>query len=778
MENSLITLVIRFRWFLLVMTLLMSVGSAYGLKFFKFDSSPKAFVDDDNAGYNQLLDIEDEFGRTNTAVILIAPAPGVSLDKRNNFMFERKQLDVLVEFTDKAWMLPNVLRVDSLINHQHTWGEDDSLFVESLLEEPELLSDEDIDKAASVLTKEPVLLDRLLSADGNYTGMVVKFNLDRDDQTSANISGAAIYELFDELENKYPDIRIYASGTLLNNYITMKLATTDTSKVVGIMYLVMFVLLAVLLRSILAMLIIVFVTIISLLAGVGLACWGGSVFTSLTISSISIIITVTIAHCVHIFIGFFQKYRHGQEKMDALSSTLSINLQPVFLTSFTTVIGFLSMNISDMPPMRDLGNISACGVIVAFFCSYTILPALIALLPLNRKLSNKDKTDARKEGFAQIMDKTADIVVRNHKLLLAICVVVSALSVYLAFQNVINDRMAEAIDKPHPVREGIEMVDKHMGGLYNIQFQFAAEQGQTISSPEYLKALDAFAEYMRQQPEVTNVFTFSDVIKRLNRNLHDDNPDFYQIPESSELASQYLLLYEMSLPAGMDLSNQLSSDKTSSRVVVTFKSLDTYGVTDLRKRITDWQSENMPEYMRYNGTSYTIIWNDLTIDALGGSIKGALIALCLISLVLAVVFRSISLGIISFIPNLLPAAYGFAFWKLYSGELNLGVMMVLTITIGIVVDDTVHFMSKYQRAFKESGGDAAEAVRSAFANVGPALFLTTLVLMTGFGIMVNSQFVANSTQGLMICAVLLSALTLDFFMLPPMLMLLKGKKGK
>jgi predicted RND superfamily exporter protein len=146
-----------------------------------------------------------------------------------------------------------------------------------------------------------------------------------------------------------------------------------------------------------------------------------------------------------------------------------------------------------------------------------------------------------------------------------------------------------------------------------------------------------------------------------------------------------------------------------------------------------------------------------------------------ISLVGIVVFRSVKLGLISFIPNLLPAAFGFAFWRLYDGELNFGLMMVLTITIGIVVDDTVHFLSKYQQAFKDGAEDIDAAIKSAFAHVGPALLVTTLVLMTGFAIMMSSQFVANGTQGLLICAVLFFALLLDFFMLAP---LLKGLRAK
>lgn len=770
MEQQLSTFAIRYRWPLFFLTLMFSVFAAYGMKHFQFDGSPKAFVDDDDKGFHMLTELEDEFGRTNNAVILIGPPSGVKVDDDSAYIFERKQLEMLSEFTDKAWLLPNALRVDSIINHQHTWGDEESLYVESLLEDLTLLTDEDINKAKDILLNEPVVVNRILTSDGNYAGVIINFAISEKDQAAANDSGRAIYELVDEFRAKYPSVQIYPSGTIVNNFVTMELAFTDTSSVVGMMYIMMFVLLAILLRSVLAMLVIVLVTIVSVIAGIGVACWFGSVFTSLTMSSISIIITVTIAHCVHIFIGFFQLYRYGEDKNTALLKTLTINLQPVFLTSLTTVVGFFSMNLSDMPPMRDLGNISAAGVAVAFFCTYTMLPALISLMPFNRKAKPKG------QGFDRFMDALADFVIRRHKILLVLCIVLSAMSLYLSFQNVVNTDLSKAVDRPHFIRDDNDMVDEHLGGIFNIQYQFTAKEGRSITDPEYLAALDAFTAYVRQQPEVKSVFSFSDVIKRLNKNLNNDDDSFYQIPDDGELAAQYLLLYEMSLPAGVDLSNQIASDKKSTRVAVTFTNLDTQAVREFWERLYDWQQLNMPEYMRYVGSSYTTIWTDLTRNVLVSSIKGALLALFLISLILMVVFRSVKYGLISLVPNLLPAAVGFGFWKLYSGELNFGLMMVLTISIGIVVDDTVHFISKYLRALKESGGDSVEAVRQAFGNVGMALFITTFVLVTGFSCLMASQFFDNSTQGLLICVVLVAALILDFLMLPPLLLLLNRRR--
>ena len=765
MSETISYLCVKYRWVLFFLSLLFSLVGGYGLKYFVVDGSPKALIDEGNDDLERLELLEDEFGRTNNAVILLGPKDEIGA-QYSNFMFGKEQISALSEITSKSWLLPRAVRVDSITNYQHSWSEGDDLYVDSLLDEYQNLSEEKVEYVISTLTNEPGVVRRIITEDGNRAGVIVKFQVEDGDQETENLIGESIYNLAGEIEKKYPSIDVSLSGTIVNNYVTMQVAVSDTSRVIGVMYLVMFALLAIMLRSVKVMLSIITITVFTVITGLGIACWFGTVFTSMSLSASSIIITVAIAHCVHLIMGFQISFNQGMDKISAIEKSLKINLKPVFLTSLTTIIGFASMNLSSLPPVRNIGNISACGVAVAFFLSYTMLPALISSMRFKRRVG----TNSVYQNFMQFI---SSFVVKNHKILLLISTVTCVFSVYLATQNVINDRMYAAIDKPHFIRDDNEIVDKHLGGIYNIQYQLAADRMKSITDPEYLISLDRFTEFLRSQPDVTNVFSFSDVIKRLNKNLHSDDQKWYRVPENQELAAQYLLLYEMSLPAGVDLSNQVAVDKMSTRLVVTFASTDSVGVNDLRKRISDWMDDNLPTYMHYKGLSYITVWTDLSLAALSTSLEGALVALAIISFMLVIVFRSTQYGLVSIIPNLLPAALGFAFWKLYSGELQFGLMMVLTITIGIVVDDTVHFLAKYKQAIENGAKTASDAVREAFINVGPALLITTTALVSGFMVMAASQFFSNSTLGILVSAVLLSALLLDFLMLPPLLIMLK-----
>ena len=149
---------------------------------------------------------------------------------------------------------------------------------------------------------------------------------------------------------------------------------------------------------------------------------------------------------------------------------------------------------------------------------------------------------------------------------------------------------------------------------------------------------------------------------------------------------------------------------------------------------------------------------------------GISFALILISALLGVALRSVRYGLISLLPNLAPAAMGFGIWYFIDGQVGLALSVVAGMTLGIVVDDTVHFLSKYRHARIDKGKNAEEAVHYAFASVGRALWITTLVLVAGFLVLAQSSFKINADMGLLTAITILIALVVDFLFLPPLLM--------
>jgi predicted RND superfamily exporter protein len=312
-------------------------------------------------------------------------------------------------------------------------------------------------------------------------------------------------------------------------------------------------------------------------------------------------------------------------------------------------------------------------------------------------------------------------------------------------------------------------MEQTISGMTNLSIAIKTNESQGIADPVFLQAIGDFTEWLRVQPETDHVATLSDVYKRLNKNMHGDDPSYYQLPLDRELAAQYLLLYEMSLPYGLDLNNQINVDKSSIKMVLTVDNLGSVELVELEERIYTWFAANAPQY-EVVASSPSLMFAHIGETNMASMLSTLPITLVLISALMIFALRSVRLGVISLVPNIAPAIIGFGLWALISGEINLGLSVVVTLTLGIVVDDAVHFLSKYQRA-RQEGQSAEQAVRYAFHTVGRALWITTVVLVAGFSVLALSGFRLNADMGLLSAIVIFIALVVDFILLPILLMI-------
>jgi hypothetical protein len=310
--------------------------------------------------------------------------------------------------------------------------------------------------------------------------------------------------------------------------------------------------------------------------------------------------------------------------------------------------------------------------------------------------------------------------------------------------------------------------------MTNIDFAIYTEEESGINAPEVQSVTEAFSQWLREQSEVDHVASISDTFKRLNKNMHGDDESYYILPNDRELAAQYLLLYEMSLPYGLDLNNQVNMDKSATRIVATIQNIGSKELTNLEDRAQRWFTEHAPQ-LTLIAASPGLMFAHIGEANMSSMIEGTLVALLLISGLLIFALKSWRMGMISLLPNLLPAAIGFGIWGAYSGEINLGLSVVLSMTLGIIVDDTVHFLTKYQHA-KQAGQNAEQAVRFAFASVGRALWITTIVLSLGFSVLMLSPFALNADMGMLTSIIIMVALAVDFLFLPAFLLVFDAKQ--
>ena len=744
--------VVRWRYAVLLVTVLLVAVAASGGRFLTFKTDYRVFFSEDNPQLLAFEELQNTYTKTDNVLIVLAPKDGN--------VFTRETLASVATLTKAAWQLPYSLRVDSLTNYQHTRAVGDDLIVADLVPDPSRLGPEELHAIREIAVNEPLLVSRLVSAQGHVTGVNITIQL--PDNGSGKevpaITGHA-RELVEQVKAENPKLDVYLTGMVIMNNSFPEVSVRDQQTLIPIMFMIVLVTLAFLLRSLSSMIGTFIVIVFSILTAMGLAGWLGMGLTPPSASSPPIILTV--ADCVHFLVTFLHAMRKGMDRHSAIVESLRINMQPIFLTSLTTVIGFMSMNFSDAPPFRDLGNIVAMGVAAAFVFSVTFLPALMAILPVRVKAGT-----ARHTGR---IDRFADFVVARQTGLFWISGVVIILLVAFIPRNELNDEFVKYFDDSIPFRTATEFASENLTGIYTIDYSLGNGEVGGISEPAFLADVERFAEWYEAQPGVLHVNTLTDIMRRLNKNMHADDETWYRLPDERELSAQYLLLYEMSLPYGLDLNNQINIDKSATRMTVTLDSVSSNQLLSIEASAQAWLADNAP-YMKSGGASPSVMFAYIGQRNIRSMLIAASLALVLISIILIFALRSFKIGMVSLIPNLAPAGMGFGLWGLMYGQVGLGMSVVMGMTLGIVVDDTVHFLSKYLRARREQGLDAPDAVRYAFHTVGVALIVTTLVLIAGFMVLTQSAFKLNADMGLLTAITIGLALIADFIFLPPLLM--------
>lgn len=750
--------VIRWRFFVIIAMLILVAMAGGGARLLEFTTDYRIFFSKENPQLRAFDALQNTYTKYDNMLFVLAPKDGE--------VFTQETLASVEWLTKAAWQIPYSIRVDSITNFQYTYAEGDDLVVEDLVIDPMSLSVSSLERVRQIAVSEPLLVNRLISPQTHVTGVNVTIQLPGiEPEMEVREVVAFTRDLADRVRTENPNLDVYLTGILLFTYLFVESSEHDAQTLVPAMFLIIVVTLGLLLQTFSGTFVTVLVVIFSVIATMGLTGWLGIPLTAVSAGAPIIIMTLAIADCVHILVNFLHGMRTGLDKGAAMKESIRINLQPIFLTSLTTAIGFVSMNFSDSPPFRDLGNIVAMGIGACFALSVTFLPALIMVLPVRVKTARPRAVWA--------MERVSEFVIeQRNRLLWGMAVVIILLIAFIPL-NELNDEFLKYFDETVPFRVASDFANENLTGIYIIEYSLGAGEPGGISNPAFLQKVEEFAQWYRRQPKVLHVNTITDIMKRLNKNLHADDTSWYRIPDQRDLAAQYLLLYELSLPYGLDLNDQINVDKSATRFIVTLKSLSTNELLAQEKRAQDWLRKNAPPSMQVDGSGPSMMFAHMGARNIRSMLAGTTLALVLISFILVVVLRSVKIGLITMVPNLVPAGMAFGLWGLLVGQVNLSLSVVVGMTLGIVVDDTIHFLSKYLRARREQGKNPEDAVRYAFSTAGRALWITSLVLVAGFLVLSQSSFELNSGMGLLSAITIVLALVVDFLLLPPLLMLIE-----
>jgi uncharacterized protein len=748
----------RYRWQVVVFYALVAIVASWQALELNSTMDNRVFFGPENPELKLLTKLEKDYTQTNDVL--------VAIESKGGDVFTRSGLGAILDLTDQLWKAPFATRVDSLTNFQYSRGDGKEVAIGDLVPKGFSFAREELTEVRAIALRDPLLKGLLISSDGAVAGVRVNFQFPRDDTKSVEEIANYLTAVEDAFRAKHPEVELYFTGNVMVMQAFGEAQQRDTVYLVPLMLLAMACILYLLLRSWVATLIAMSVAGLSMLIAMGSAGAMGIVLSAGTAPAPFIVLTVALAYGVHLIAEYVDGCRLGASNRVSALGAVESNIFPIFLTSLTTAIGFLSMNASDAPPFHDLGNISAIGVGAAFVLSFSLTPALLQIfsVPVDPKTSVTHI--ALKEAARFVNAKPGQVLMT-----MATVVLLLAIGIFHMRQS---ENWVEYFDETFEFRRDTDAVLAKLTGFDVLEFSVPAKAYGGVESPDYMAKLHEFTTWLRKQPEVLNVVAVSDIVKRVNRNVHGDDPAYDALPKSREEIAQYLLLYEMSLPQGLGLTDRITASRDASRVTIVVgkdgKNLPSDILLPVSERFEHWLKAHGGPGMAAQGTGLSLMFAHLSERNVALMIGGTSIAIFLVSLILILGLRSFKLAIVSLIGDFVPAIMALGLWGYLVAEMNVAVSIVAAMTFGIVVDDTIHYLSRYSRARRILGMTPDQAVEYAFTSTGKAMIFTMTVMCFGFTVLGFSSFGVNATLGALTVITFGFALLSDFLILAPLLL--------
>ena len=755
----------------------------------KMDTSTEGFMHPEDPVLIEYNKFRAQFGRDERIVLAIKSDHIFSID------FLKRLRKLHEEIEEKV---PYLNDVTSLYNVRNTRGEGDKLITDDLLE-PFPTTQAEVDAIKKQAMASHFYKDLILSEDGKMTTIVIEtdayshegdkevsvddafdegFSDEKTDQKKEEkvfLTDAENHELIAKIEEiikKYETdtIQIYVAGSpVVNNSLKAQMQA-DMQKFMRITFLIIMVFLFVMFKRVTAVVYPLLVIILSLLATVGMMAWTGTAFKLPTQIVPSLLLAVSVGATVHILSIFFDAFNSTGDKKAAMVHTLRHSGLAIAMTSVTTAIGVGSFSGSEVAPISDLGIFASFGVMVSLFLTLILLPALLSITPL------KQKSKQERGKLDNLMKKLAIVPMKYYKSIIVVSAVLVAVALLAATKIELSHNPLFWFQPDDYNRVSTLAIDKEMNGSVTMEVVVDTKKENGWNDPQRLNTLNDFSKeleaYTDKYTHVGKVVSLATIVKETNRALHENDETFYSIPKNANLVSQELLLFENS--GSDDLEDVVDSQFSKARITIKLPWTDAVKATGVLNYVKTAAHKAFP-----NDTVEVTGMIPLLINTFAGAVHSSVvsytIAFIAITFMMMLILGSVRIGLISMIPNLTPIILGLLLMYIANIPLDMFTLLIGSIAIGLVVDDTIHFTHNFRRYYHESK-DVYQAIEQTFFTTGKAMLITTIVLSLGFYAYMLAHMISVQNFGLLTGTVIVMALLADL-LLAPALMIVAAKRG-
>jgi len=757
-RNRLVDFAVLHPYRCLIIALLLFLSGLPFLSNTRMDFSAKVWFASHDPNIKTLETFERTFGNDEAATLII---------ESDKDIFNPHFMDILNKLTEKMWKVPEVMRVQSLTNFYWTRSFEDEILTEEFLYAEKLNDQQYLNEKKVSALEHKVIPGYYISEDAKSASIYAYISHNPDVAPDYAKITEGLKEVTKEFENE-PGIKFHYMGQPPLSDRFQKVSFDDLGTMAPLLMLLVIIYLIFCFRSVIGVAIPTIIITLSLISTTALIGVFGFTINSLTFVLPSILIAISVADSVHIMAAFYDEFSKKGDCFHACTHSLRKNLWPIFLTTFSTMIGFFSLYSSDIKPVSDLGVLAGVGTFLAF--SYTYLTTIPLLIIFNKNSASKSlNTKTLSESAVR---SYLNFVREKRVWIITLFILISGSFTYLALQNEINSDPYTYFSESDPISKGNRFVLNSYGGVGGPELIVDSGEPGGITSPEFLYKVELFQDWLEDKEYVNKSVSIINILKEMNQSLNGGKKEFFKIPERKDQIAQELFMYTMSLPVGMDLNNRMDLSQQKLRLSVLW-SLQTS--KDSLKGVEDYEQKAKEIGLNIKTTGKPILFHRMNSYVVYTFFTSIAMALVLITIIMIFIFKDLKLGLLSLIPNILPIVFGAGALTLLDTPIDIGCAIVASVTLGIAVDDTIHFLSHYN-LLRRSGMNIYDSMFKVFTSTGLALIVTTVILVSCFGLFMFANLTPNINFGILCALVLSLALVTDLLLLPAIIFCFKDRE--
>ena len=740
----------RYRYLVIIGLTLVVALLSISLKELAFEGSYKIWFDKDSRIIKEYEAFRSRFSGDDTFIVAFRDERGI---------FTQKTVKTILRLTKEFEKLPGVRKVESLANYQYISSEDDDIVVEDFL-----YGDDNLTQKKAVALKDTLILNQLISKDGKTTMIAVALDNKIGSDEDVNIAVFKSLERILKEEAKRTLYRFYLTGVPAVTASLVMISQHDNLLLMPLAVVLVVLFLALIFRSIIGVIVPSAVIVFTFLTILSIQMLLGYKLNNFTVNIPAFITAIAIADAMHLYIAWIHYKLKGKTTKEALKHAMRSNLVPMALTSFTTATGFATLTVSAIEPIFTLGVAITSGAFLAFVFTVVLVPAILLLLPPHYQAK-----PVRFVNLANIKGYGA-FIRRNDKKIVALFIFLIAITASGLLWLKVDSNSIKYFSKETLVRSGAEFVEKHLTGSMRYEVIVDSLKKEGVKDPKFLQAIERFEEALKARYEnVRYTSSIKDIIKRMQKVLNPDAKN--AIPTERNLVAQYLLLYSMSLPQGRELNDKIDTNERYLRISINTDIVDTSKDIEMIEWIENYFKTRTPYRATVQGQ--TAIFAYMQSSVTKTLVYSISLTLVIVAVSMLLIFKNLKLLWIFILPNLAPIVIVGGIMGWLGIHVDIGIAIFSAVILGIAVDDTIHFFSKYFEAQKRCGFE--ESIDYVLAHSGNAMILTTIVLSLTFSIFALSDFVPNVHFAIVSVSALNIALAFDLVLLPALLSLISSE---